>query len=162
MIINKINISTLNLHCLFFFLLVILLSCQQKIIFKERREILDGTWNTENKQLFITEITDTLSPCNVYFYFTHTDNYQFSNIWLFLTITNPQNYHIKDTVEFSLVDDYGKWEGIQYGTLIIHAFPLKSNVVFPKYGKYELKFEQAMRKTELPEVREIGIMIEKL
>ena len=64
----------------------------------------------------------------------------------------------RDTVEFLLADDYGKWYG-QGFSLFHSSFSLKKRYKFPMEGQYTFGFRQGMRKDSLPGIQEIGLRL---
>ncbi|MBU0764488.1 MAG: gliding motility lipoprotein GldH [Bacteroidetes bacterium] len=143
------------------FISVFLVSaCSMNVLFKDSTEI-SGTWKVENRPGFEVKISDTISSYDIFINLIHTDQYPYSNIWLFTTIISPNGMYVNDTIERFLADTRGRWIGATCGHTIIHELPYKWNVRFPKQGKYTFIFEQAMRQPELPGIKEVGIKIRK-
>jgi gliding motility-associated lipoprotein GldH len=86
--------------------------------------------------------------------------YPFKNLWLFYDLIKPDGARIKDTIEVSLADDFGKWTGSGI-TIYQNAFALRNGYIFPDTGQYSIIFRQGMRENNLKGIEDIGLIIEK-
>jgi gliding motility-associated lipoprotein GldH len=73
----------------------------------------------------------------------------------------PNGEAARDTMEFVLQDNDGKWKGSGAGTIRDNSILFKQNLRFPLKGEYKFTLEQAMRETDLKGISEIGLRIEK-
>ena len=67
----------------------------------------------------------------------------------------------RDTIEFILADQTGRWLGKGWGNLKENDILLKSNLTFPLSGDYSFLVQHAMRKDTLHGISNIGLRIEK-
>lgn len=148
---------------LYLFSLIILsctlASCDKNRVFEQNREIRDAIWNRTDKIKFSVEITDTVSPHNLYVNIRNTSEYPFRNIYLFIT-TSSKGIIVKDTFEGILADEKGKWLGSGLGDIWDNTMAYKKNMRFPHTGTYSFEFEQAMRNENLPFIMDVGLRIE--
>lgn len=141
-------------------------ACDQNRVFEENREISGGTWNVLDTISFQAEISDTISPQNIYINIRNSGTYQYSNLFMFVTTTFPNGKTSKDTVECVLADQQ-HWLGSGLGGLWDHQILYRSQVRFPLLGRYAFTYEQAQRSGEeafirdLPGIKDVGIRIEK-
>lgn len=130
-------------------------------MFEQNTEIKDNTWNLKNQLSFDFDVPDTNTKYNFYFNVRNTDDYPYSNIYVFFHTKFPNGKMGNDTVEFPLADDQGHWYGKGQGDLYDCQLVFRQNVRFPLAGKYHMDVEQAMRMTDLPGVQSAGIRIER-
>lgn len=136
-------------------------SCNSNNIYTAMEEIPDNSWSKYNKPVFQAGIIDTLQPFDIFITLRNTHNYPFRNIFFFVTTTSPDGSYIKDTIEYKIVDESGRWLGKGLGDIHDLSLPFKSNVLFPVSGTYRFRIEQGMRKDNLEGIMDIGIKIVK-
>jgi gliding motility-associated lipoprotein GldH len=149
---------------LFLFILVtglFLSSCDSNRYYEKNTPFANHTWERNKPVAFNVEINDTLDAFNFLINIRHNTDYRYSNIFLFLDTQYPNGNHSHDTIECLLSAPDGRWFGKGNGKIKENRILLKRNVVFPRKGNYEFKFEQAMRIEELTGMEDFGIRIEK-
>ena len=107
-------------------------------------------------------IPDTFTYYNVFINIRNASQYQFSNIYLFVTTTYPDGSTSKDTLDCPLQDPSGKWLGSGLGDLWDNRLLFKPSVKFRQAGKYTLQYEQAMRIDPLPMITDVGLRVERV
>lgn len=147
---------------IFFAFLVSLISCDSSMVFEKNKEIGKSGWNKSDIAKFNAEINDNTIPYNFYINIRNTNDYQFSNVFLFVKTLYPDGKISVDTVECYLADLDGKWLGKSSGRVIDNRILFKKNVKFPEKGMYSFEFEQAMRVDMLEGIEDFGIRIEKV
>lgn len=86
--------------------------------------------------------------------------YPYQNLWLFCNEELPFGPLIRDTIECTLADEYGKWFG--HGiSLFQSSFPIRKQYLFPHTGQYTFSFRQGMRDDALTGIQEIGFRVVK-
>ncbi len=145
---------------LFSAMLLMLASCRKKTEFEEFVAIPDA-WNNSNLVHFNVNITDTITPQNVYISVRHSGKYEFSNLYLFVTAESPNGNIKRDTVEMVMADEHGKWQGKGAASVFTLYYPYKTNIRFPVAGIYTFTIEQAMWIRDLKNISNIGLMVEK-
>jgi gliding motility-associated lipoprotein GldH len=145
---------------LFSAMLLMLASCRKKTEFEEFVAIPDA-WNNSNLVHFNVNITDTITPQNVYISVRHSGKYEFSNLYLFVTAESPNGNIKRDTVEMVMADEHGKWQGKGAASVFTLYYPYRTNIRFPVAGIYTFTIEQAMWIRDLKNISNIGLMIEK-
>lgn len=147
---------------LFFLPLFLFSSCDDNRLYDENRDINDGVWDIKDKLTFDFEIPDTITKYNFYFNVRNSDDYPYSNIYVFFKTSFPNGKSSVDTVEFPLADDNGRWYGKGQGDVHDCRLVFRQGVRFPLAGKYHMEVEQAMRMEQLPGVLNAGIRIERV
>jgi len=144
-----------------FLALVLLASCDDNRLYEENRELKDHAWTERDTLRFEFTVIDTASPYNFYFNLRNADDYPYSNIYVFMNTTFPNGKFRRDTVEFVLADQAGRWMGKGQGSLWDNQLLFRKAMRFPLTGKYKIEINQAMRRQSLPGISDAGIRIEK-
>jgi gliding motility-associated lipoprotein GldH len=136
-------------------------SCKGNCLFNENREMKGSSWNVSDHLIFDFNIADTLAKYNFYFNISCTDDYPFSNLYIFFRTKFPNGKMQIDTAEFALSDETGNWYGTTPGKEHQLKLIFRKGIKFPFTGKYHMEMEQAMRMTDLPGINTVGLRIEK-
>ncbi len=143
------------------FVSLVFISCNRSD-YEKSYQLENDSWDVENTLQFNFEINELNQHYNMFFNIRNTDNYTFSNIYLFVHILYPDNTEKTDTVEGILADSNGKWLGKGSGKYKNSEFLYKSDVRFPQAGKYGLIVEHAMRVKALEGIATVGFKMEKV
>lgn len=141
--------------------LVILFACDPQKEFESYHSIETSGWNKDSLITFSVDLKNTAGSHNLYINLRNSGDYEFSNLWLFITIKSPDSTVLTDTVEFQLADPSGKWTGNGIGDLFDNQFEYKENIFFPVPGTYEFSIQQGMRSQRLKGIKDVGLRIEK-
>lgn len=141
---------------------MLLFSCDTNQVYEKNVEIDDFKWNINDTIEFNVSIQDTLSPHNIYFNVRNTSKYPMQNLYVFIHTHSPNGMLLKDTLEFYLADDRGRWTGSGWGDIYDNQFLYKKNVRFPVSGTYTFKYTQGMRTETLRYISDVGLRIEKV
>ena len=138
-----------------------LFSCSRSVVYNEFQSIKDKLWNKKNEYYFNFEIKDVSVPYDVSLQLRNSEIYPYQNIWILYEESMPSGEHsVKDTIEYMLADDFGKWTGNGI-TLFQNRLPLKSHYIFPDTGKYTISIRHGMRDDKLKGIEDVGLFIEK-
>jgi gliding motility-associated lipoprotein GldH len=140
---------------------VLLLSCNNNIVYTESETMPGKKWELMNIPAFRVTIDDTLKSNNVTFTIRTGSAYPFRNIYLFVKTASPDGKSITDTLEFNRADEKGNWDGKGFGDIHELNLPYKSNVFFPVKGTYLFTIQHGMRIEDLNDVYDFGLKIEK-
>lgn len=143
-------------------LILFFAACGKKAYFEENKAIPGAVWKWEEPVSFNVPIEDTVSGFNFVLNLRTTKSYEYSNIYMFVNLKFPDGSMMRDTVEYILADDAGKWFGTVSGGLVDNHILFAVNRIFPMKGTYEFSIEQAMRMSALNEVEDVGIRIDKI
>lgn len=146
-----------------FLVMVFLASCGRSSVYDQSLEIDESGWHEDSIMVFDdVMITDTVSPFNFYINLRHSEDYRYSNFYLFLNTTLPNGHTSRDTIELLLADNSGKWFGNGFGHIKDNRVLVRNGLVFPLTGNYKFTIEQAMREDDqvIEEVKNIGIRVE--
>lgn len=140
---------------------LIAVACSNNKVFDEVRSISNDEWGSSDNLKFTVPISDTNAAFDISFHFRNSNDYEYSNLWLFVTTEAPTGISLVDTVEFFLADPSGKWLGSGLGSINSMLIPYKSNIRFPHRGIYNFELKHAMRQENLSGIMDVGILIEK-
>ncbi len=153
----------MKINILLVIFLFFLFSCGKKNIFHEEMEFPNETWEINNKIIFDSEIIDTTKFYNVFIEISNSDEYYYSNLWLFVDIFYENKTFIsRDTFEIFLSNNKGKWLGSSFfNDEFTRTKIFKKNIRFLKSGKYNFKFQQAMREEKLISIKKVALKIDE-
>jgi len=154
----------------FKFLLLFLLfsSCKQNTVFTEFKDINDAKWHKDSIISFTFNAKDTISKNDIFINLRNNKDYDFNNIYLIVGIKFPNDYSIKDTLQYQMTDEKGVFLGSGFTDIKENKLEYKTNIVFPQTGNYQFTIEQAMRKLGeiegveyLNGITDVGLEIDK-
>ncbi len=149
--------------CIGAFLLILLLSsCSKNYFYSSAIEIPNEVWSSEKVAIFEPEITDTSRNFNIILTISNTDDYKYSNVWLFVKTISPDGVSQKDTLQYLMAEESGKWLGKKSGENYEQMLYFKNLIRFPKSGKYIIEIQQGMRDIELKGINKVGILLEEV
>ncbi|MCT4583046.1 MAG: gliding motility lipoprotein GldH [Flavobacteriales bacterium] len=137
-------------------------SCGESgVLFNQSKTIQHSTWGEADTLHFEFEIQDTINYYDFSVLVRNTENYQWSNIYLFSDLTFPNGKTRRDTLEVQLADEYGYWLGKNSGTIITTTSTFMQHRKFPVSGSYKVSLTHGMRKPILEEVTDVGLKLKK-
>jgi gliding motility-associated lipoprotein GldH len=128
-------------------------------MFEKSHDFSDHSWGSGESPAFDIVAEDTSKAYNFIVVLRTTQDYEYSNVWVFMHTKNPNGEHRKDTLNFPLADPSGKWLGKKTGTVVEHELLIGWNKKFPLIGKYQIRFEQAVPDPELAHVLDLTLRI---
>lgn len=149
-----------NFNKILLILFLTLTSCTGNVMFDDVQKINPDGWNANEKITFQAPVNDISNSYNIYLHIRNSNDFEYSNLWLFITTISPGDISMTDTVEFILADPSGQWLGSGLGSINTSLIPYKQNIRFPQRGIYTFEIRQGMRKELLDNIMDIGIRIE--
>jgi gliding motility-associated lipoprotein GldH len=142
--------------------LIIFWSCDTNRVYDEFKPVFESSWHLDSLMVFEIPVSDTLQNHNLYINIRNDINYEYSNLWLFINIEQPEGTSITDTFEMVLADTSGKWLGDGFGGKKTRQVLYRRNVFFPISGVYKVSIQQGMRKNSLEGITDVGFRVEKM
>ena len=136
-------------------------SCSDSHVVDEFKPIRNNVWNYEDIQSLGFSITSVESRHNILLNLRITPDYQYSNIQVKYTLTDPKGRKVSKLVDLLLADKKGKWLGSGIGDVITYQLPLDENIKLKEIGDYSINLEQYMRIDNLIGVKEVGAKVNK-
>lgn len=140
--------------------LLLCLSCDKYGVYEKYVSIEGKSWNRADILHFNVNMSDTAQAYDVLLGVRNTGDYEFSNLYLFVTAHSPNGNFVRDTVEVILADERGKWLGKGAASVFTTYHPYRQNIKFPLRGIYTFDIEQAMWIKDLKSITDIGLRIE--
>lgn len=137
---------------------VSLCGCSPEPVYEQYIEVPGSVWQRDKQFHFVFDTDDTATPYDITFQIRNTNRYPYQNIWLFVMEEMPVGEVRRDTIEFFLADDYGKWLG-QGISVYESSVPIRSSYCFPDSGRYAFIIGQGMRDSSLAGVQEVGMIM---
>ena len=142
-------------------------SCDKERVF-DKYENIDGSWKKNDTIKFSFEEKDTIKPYNLFINIRNNNDYPFNNLFLIVTLKQPDNMVKKDTLEYLMTNPDGSLMGEGFSDLKESKLWYQENFIFKKSGTYEVSIQQAVRETgnitgvdDLKGITEVGFRIEK-
>ncbi len=103
----------------------ILPSCNKDIVYMHNTNFKNEQWHKDSTVIFEIEVTDTNQIYNLYLNTRINGQYEYSNLYLFVSTDLPNNKQIKDTAEYILALPNGKWTGKGFGSVWSYHLPYR-------------------------------------
>lgn len=139
---------------------MLLCGCSQSTFYDKHQTVDTEGWSMDEDLRFAVDIEDTQKPYDFYIDVRNARDYAYSNLFLFITTTFPDQVVRRDTLECPLADPYGKWYGRQTRRYVDGRYLLHQRVIFPMKGTYTFQINHAMRDTLVTGIKNIGLHVE--
>lgn len=143
-------------------------SCDKKRVFDEYKTVGES-WKKDSIVGFNFNQMDTLTPYNLFVNIRNNDDYEFSNLFLIVSMQQPDGLVRKDTLQYEMANADGTLMGDGFADIKENKLFYKEKVRFAKAGNYKISIQQAVRKTgkiegvsDLKGVTEVGFRIESI
>lgn len=143
------------------FMAFLITSCDPGRVYDESLHIAGASWHQDSVCHYAVSIDDSTALNDLYISIRNNTDYQYSNLYLFVTTVFPNGHSTRDTIEFILADKQGKWLGSGSGKIRDNLIMLQKNLRFPLRGEYHFYLQQGMRHERLNGIEDIGMRIER-
>ena len=134
------------------------ISCNKDIVYNDFRPVPDKEWDKQFGFDFHFDLKDASIPYDITLQLRNSVFYPYQNLWILFDELHSSEIEIKDTIEYRLVDDFGRWTGSGI-TLFQNQFPIRTNYHFPDTGKYTIIIRHGMRDERLKGMEDVGLQI---
>ncbi len=138
---------------------LIAFACDQPL-FERYQVIEDGMWQKDTAYYFTFDIKDTSIAYDLTLEIRNNNLYPYQNLWLLGETILPDSTVRRDTAEYRLADDFGKWEGKGISIFQL-SVELQKRFFFPQAGQYTVSIRQGMRQDALPGIQGIGLQVKE-
>ena len=138
-------------------------SCSIPIgVFEKNVAIPGQEWTSSFRPEISFKIRDTSSLYNIYLVIRHTDAYNYNNIWVRATVTQPGEAGSKSgQYDLALASNDKGWYGSAMDDIYETRVLIQPQTQFRRPGEYQFTIEQIMREDQLKHVMNVGVRIEK-
>ncbi|WP_293875752.1 gliding motility lipoprotein GldH [Flavobacterium sp.] len=131
---------------LFILLLLMVISCDKRSIFDQYKSV-GNAWHKDSIVTFELPKLDPKKSFNMYVNVRDNDNYPFNNLFLIVSLEQP-NHQIKvDTLEYQMTNPDGTLLGNGFSDIKENKLFYKNKVNFTQKGIYKIHIKQANRQT---------------
>ena len=151
---------------LFILVLLLVVSCDKKRVFDQYKSV-GNAWHKDSIVTFELPKLDPKKSFNMYVNVRDNDDYPFNNLFLIVSLEQP-NHKIKvDTLEYQMTDPDGQLLGEGFSDIKESKLFYKERQNFTQKGIYKIHIKQANRQTGkiegvtiLPGISDVGFRIE--
>lgn len=118
----------------------------------------EGGWAFDAPLSFVTDTVDSVSTGRIIVALRHNNSYDYSNLWLKICYNNNRR-RVVDTVNITLADLYGRWEGKGFGASYQKAVTVARGVRMMRGDT--ITVSHIMRVDTLRGVEQLGVEFEK-
>jgi gliding motility-associated lipoprotein GldH len=143
-----------------------LVSCDEKRVFDEYKSV-GSAWNKDSIVSFDLPKLEATKSYNLFLNLRNNDNYPFNNLFLLVSLENPDGLTKVDTLEYAMANLDGTLLGEGFSDTKESKLYYKENLKFDKKGLYKVRIQQAIRQNgkikgekELKGITEVGFRIE--
>jgi gliding motility-associated lipoprotein GldH len=147
--------------------IITLVSCDSKQVFDEYKNI-PASWKQKDTVGFKFTAPDTIANYDLYVNLRNNNSYEFSNIFLIINLSTPNNNNVIDTLEYEMTTKKGEWLGTGFSEIKENKLWYKELFKFKQEGEYRIGITHANRKngsingiSELKGITDVGFRIEK-
>ena len=151
---------------LFISILFLAISCDKKRVFDEYKSV-GKTWNKDSIVTFELPKLDSKKFFNLYVNVRDNDDYPFNNLFLIVSLEQPNKKVKVDTLEYQMTNADGTLLGDGFSDIKESKLFYKDKVTFSQRGIYKIHIQQATRQTgkiegmtSLPGISDVGFRIE--
>jgi len=151
---------------LFILLLFLVLSCDKKRVFDEYKSV-GKNWNKDSIVTFDLPKLNSKKAYNLYVNVRDNDEYPFNNLFLIVSLEQPNRKVHVDTLEYQMTNPDGTLLGEGFSDIKENKLFYKDKVNFTQKGLYKIHIKHAVRQTgkiegvaTLPGISDVGFRIE--
>lgn len=144
------------------------ISCDKKRVFDEYQSV-GSAWNMKKEVVFELPKMDTLKKYNLFINLRANDNYKFNNLFLIVSLEQPNGLTKVDTLEYEMADVDGTLLGEGFSDIKESKLYYKESVKFKASENNKIHIKQAVRQTgkivgveNLEGITEVGFRVESL
>lgn len=151
---------------LFILVVLLVISCDKKRVFDQYKSV-GNAWHKDSIVTFELPKLDSKKMYNMYVNVRDNDDYPFNNLFLIVSLEQP-NHRVKvDTLEYQMTNPDGSLLGDGFSDIKENKLFYKDKVNFTQKGIYKIHIKHATRQTgkiegvtSLPGISDVGFRIE--
>jgi gliding motility-associated lipoprotein GldH len=160
----------MSLKSSFLFIIIagLLISCDKKRVFDEYQSV-GSAWNMKKEVIFELPKVDTLKNYNLFINLRANDDYKFNNLFLIVSMEQPNGLTKIDTLEYEMADVDGALLGDGFSDIKESKLYYKENVKFKASENNKIHIKHAVRQKgkivgvqDLEGISEVGFRIESI
>lgn len=151
---------------LFILVLLLVISCDKKRVFDQYQSV-GNAWHKDSVVTFELPKLDPKKSFNLYVNVRDNDDYPFNNLFLIVSLEQPNRQVKVDTLEYQMTHPDGTLLGDGFSDIKESKLFYKGKQRFTQKGIYKIHIKQATRQTgkiegvtALPGISDVGFRIE--
>jgi gliding motility-associated lipoprotein GldH len=151
---------------LFILIFFSLISCDQKRVFDDYQSV-GKSWHKDSIVSFDLPQLDSKKTYNLYVNVRNNDDYPFNNLFLIVSLEQPNKQIKVDTLEYQMTNPDGTLLGEGFTDIKENKLFYKDKVSFTQKGLYKVHIKHALRQTgkiegvtSLNGISDVGFRIE--
>ena len=144
-----------------------IVSCESNPVYIKYNS-LKGGWLKDSVQNFSFQNQDKLILTNSFLMLRVNEKYRYNNIFVIMTVTNSSGIISRDTIEYKVADNFGKFIGSKMINISEFSLLHKKGIQLMPKENYLINVEHAMRNASetagvnrLEGVLDVGYKFEK-
>jgi len=153
---------------LYFLIALSVISCDKNRVFDEYKSV-GNSWHQDSIVTFKLPKFDVAKKYNLFVNLRDNNDYPFNNLFLIVSLEQPNKKIIVDTLEYQMTNPDGSLLGDGFSDIKESKLFYKEKVGFTQKGDYKVHIQQAVRQTgkvagvaNLKGITEIGFRVESL
>ncbi len=158
----------LKSNLLFIFILMLFVSCDKKSVFDQYKSV-ENSWHKDSIVSFKLPELPKEKKYNLFLNVRDNNDYPFNNLFLIVSLEQPNKKIIVDTLEYQMANPDGSLMGEGFSDTKENKLVYKEGFTFSQKGKYKVLIQHANRQTgkivgvkNLKGITEIGFRIESI
>jgi gliding motility-associated lipoprotein GldH len=144
-------------------LVFIIFSCNENRVFKEYSgEFANYRWQKDNVVAFSPEINDTDQEYNIYFTFRHVYGFQLMDLKINVEMISPSGKTKKKNYKLKIFKNKSEYYSDCAGDYCDLDTLIEEEFKFKETGKYTFKISYDEKVDMIPNVMEVGLIIDKV
>jgi gliding motility-associated lipoprotein GldH len=155
-------------NILFLLVAILIVSCDKKRVFDEYKSV-GNAWHKDSIVSFDLPKFESAKKYNLYLNIRDNNDYPFSNLFLIVSLIQPNKQVKVDTLEYQMAEADGNLLGDGISDVKDNKLFYKEKQTFNLKGKYKLTIQQAVRQNgkitgeeKLIGITDVGFRIESL
>lgn len=149
-------------------ILVSIVSCDKKSVFDEYKSV-GNSWHQDSIITFKLPKLETSKNYNLYVNIRDNNDYPFDNLFLIVSLEQPNKKVVVDTLEYKMANPDGTLMGDGFSDIKESKLFYKEKASFKLKGEYKVHIQQAVRQTgkvagvdNLKGITEVGFRVESI
>jgi gliding motility-associated lipoprotein GldH len=151
---------------LFIFLIILAVSCDKKRVFDDYQSVNSG-WKKNSPATFLIEKLDPKKDYNLFVNIRANDDYKYNNLFLIVSLEQPDGLTKTDTLEYQMAQDDGTMLGDGFSDIKESKLVYKERFKFKYPENNKVRIRHAIRQSGkvsgdeiLEGITDIGFRIE--
>ena len=134
-----------------------LLGCGPRPVMRCTWQAPRSGWSADSVIRWSVRVTDITQPYTIDLGLRHSSSYDFSNLYLIVSIQGPNGAQVVDTLSFPLASGQGEWYGKGFADTKDLVLPYRTQAQFADTGEYLFTLQHGMRQDPLEGIKQLSL-----